>query len=154
MMERIGSGVQRELRRFSPAGGMPEILEAWPGAVGPEIVANAWPARIGRDGTLHVNASSSTWAFELGQLAPKISERLREKLGETAPKALRFSVGHLPEAGAPEPADTPAEAAQPSPEDVKKGAELASGIDGAELREAVARTASLSLARAASDRHF
>jgi predicted nucleic acid-binding Zn ribbon protein len=153
-MERIGSGVQRELRRFSPAGGMPEILEVWPGAVGPEIVANAWPARIGRDGTLHVNASSSTWAFELGQLAPKISERLREKLGESAPKALRFSVGHLPEAGPPEPADTSAEVAQASPEDVKKGAELASAIDGVELREAVARAASLSLARAASDRHF
>jgi hypothetical protein len=153
-MERIGSGVQRELRRFSPAGGMPEILEAWPGAVGPEIVANAWPARIGRDGTLHVNASSSTWAFELGQLAPKISERLREKLGETAPKALRFCVGHLPEAGAPEPRGTPAEPVQPSPQDMKKGAELASAIDGADLREAVARAASLSLARAASDRHF
>ena len=153
-MERIGSGVQRELRRFSPAGGMPEILEVWPDAVGPQIVANAWPARIGRDGTLHVNASSSTWAFELGQLAPKISERLREKLGKTAPKVIRFSVGHLPEAGPAEPADSPAEAARPSPEDVKKGAELASGIDGSELREAVAKAASLSLARGASDRHF
>lgn len=153
-MERIGSGVQRELRRFSPASGMPEILEVWPGAVGPEIVANAWPARIGRDGTLHVNASSSTWAFELGQLAPKISERLHEKLGETAPKAIRFSVGHLPEAGAPEPVDSCVEAVQPGPEDVKKGAELASGIQGAELREAVAKAASLSLARGASDRHF
>jgi len=153
-MERIGSGVQRELRRFSPAGGMPEILEVWPGAVGPEIAVNAWPARIGRDGTLHVNASSSTWAFELGQLAPKISERLGEKLGETAPKAIRFSVGHLPEPGPPEPADSPVEAAQPSPEDVKKGAELASGIYGAELREAVAKAASLSFAKGASDRHF
>ena len=45
------------------------------------VAANAWPARIARDGTLHVNTSSSAWAFELGQLAPTILERLSEKLG-------------------------------------------------------------------------
>ena len=76
---------------------MPEVLAAWPEAVGPMVAANAWPARIARDGTLHVNTSSSAWAFELGQLAPEILERLSEKLGESAPKALRFAVGHLPE---------------------------------------------------------
>ena len=75
---------------------MPELLEAWPGAVGEMVAANAWPARIARDGTLHVNTSSSTWAFELAQLAPTIAERLRQELGESAPKALRFAVGHLP----------------------------------------------------------
>ncbi len=68
---------------------MPEVLAAWPDAVGPMVAANAWPARIARDGTLHVNTSSSTWAFELGQLAPTILARLHEALGEGVPKALR-----------------------------------------------------------------
>lgn len=153
-MEHISSGVRRELRRFSPVGDMPELLAAWPELVGPEIAANAWPARIARDGTLHVNASSSTWAFELGHLAPQISERLLEKLGENAPKALRFSAGPLPEAGPPARDQAAAAPPQPSPEQARKGAALASSIEGAELRDAVAKAASLSLARSASDRHF
>ena len=76
---------------------MADVLAVWPEAVGTMVAANAWPARIARDGTLHVNTSSSAWAFELGQLAPAILERLSEKLGERAPASLRFAVGHLPE---------------------------------------------------------
>ena len=96
-MERLGDSHATSSRASAPQGGMPELLAAWPEAVGPMVAANAWPARIARDGTLHVNTSSSAWAFELGQLAPTILERLSEKLGESAPKALRFAVGHLPE---------------------------------------------------------
>ena len=83
---------------------MPRIVAAWPAAVGEEVVRNAWPARIARDGTLHVHTSSSVWAFELGQLAPRILERLAAELGEHAPTALRFAPGHLPEAATGAPA--------------------------------------------------
>ena len=75
-MERISSVVERQLERFDGSGSMPRIVAAWPAAVGEEVVRNAWPARIARDGTLHVHTSSSVWAFELGQLAPRILERL------------------------------------------------------------------------------
>ena len=67
-MERIGGEVKRELSRFGSAGAMTELVGAWPAAVGETVAANAWPARLARDGTLHVNAASSTWAFELQQL--------------------------------------------------------------------------------------
>ena len=97
LMERIGSDVERELGRFDGAGAMPRIVAVWPAVVGPEVARNAWPARVARDGTLHVNTSSSVWAFELGHLAPRILERLSTELGEQAPKALRFVQGHLPE---------------------------------------------------------
>src|SRR3954465_15658289 len=100
-MERLTRPGNQELSRFGAQGAMPEVVEAWPDAVGPMVAANAWPARIARDGTLHVNTSSSSWACELGQLGPEIESRLAEKLGEKAPKAVRFAVGHLPEPASP-----------------------------------------------------
>jgi hypothetical protein len=153
-MERLTREVKQELSRFGAQGAMPELVEAWPEAVGPMIAANAWPARIARDGTLHVNTSSSAWAFELGQLAPEIAAKLADKLGERAPKALRFAVGHLPEApaGATEEARSPAP--EPTPEALQKAAELAAGIEDEELRKRVERAASLGLSTAPSDHPF
>ena len=153
-MERIESEVRAELGRFGPPGGMPEVLAAWPEAVGAGVAANAWPARIARDGTLHVNTSSSAWAFELSQLAPVILERLREHLGETAPKTLRFAVGHLPEPAVPEADASSPNETVPRPEALQKAAELTAGIGDEELRERVARAAALSLSRERSDRPF
>jgi hypothetical protein len=153
-MERLEDSVRSELSRFGPQGGMPEVLAAWPDAVGAMVAANAWPARIARDGTLHVNTASSAWAFELGQLAPTILERLSEKLGETAPKALRFSVGHLPEPAAGEEAEARTQVPEPTAEALRRAAELGAGIADPELRERVVRAASLGLSRPSSDHRF
>jgi hypothetical protein len=153
-VERLGGAIKRELSRFGVQGGMPELLEAWPDAVGEMVAANAWPARTARDGTLHVNTSSSAWAFELAQLAPTIADRLREQLGESAPKALRFTVGHLPEPAANEAADRRSEVPEPSEEALQRAAELAAGIDDEELRKRVARAAALGLSRPSSDLRF
>ena len=62
---------------------------------------NAWPARLARDGTLHVNAGSSAWAFELQQLESEIVGQLRDVLGKAAPARLRFVPGRLPEPTVP-----------------------------------------------------
>jgi len=153
-VERIGDAVRSELSRFGPQGGMPEVLAAWPAAVGAMVAANAWPARIARDGTLHVNTASSAWAFELGQLAPAILERLSGELGESAPKALRFAVGHLPEPAAAEEAEARTEAPEPSAEALRRAAELGAGIADVELRERVVRAASLGLSQPSSDHRF
>jgi hypothetical protein len=150
--ERIGADVNRELGRFGPAAGMAEIVAAWPRLVGDQISRNAWPARTSRDGTLHVATSSSAWAFELAHHAPEILERLRSDLGDTAPAALRFAPGKLPD-----PADPAAEHAarvivEPSPEHFELASALTEGIADQNLREVVAKTAARSLARAAADR--
>jgi hypothetical protein len=150
-VERLVGEIKRELSRFGAQGGMPELLEAWPGAVGATVAANAWPARIARDGTLHVNTSSSAWAFELAQLAPTITERLREQLGKSAPKALRFAVGHLPEPALPEAAARRTEVPEPDTEALQRAAELAAGIEDEELRKRVLRAAALGLSRPTSD---
>ncbi|HEY6054553.1 MAG TPA: DUF721 domain-containing protein, partial [Gaiellaceae bacterium] len=89
-MDPLGPDVRRELDRFGPQGGMAELLEAWPSAVGADIARNAWPARFSRDGTLLVHTADAIWAFELGHRAAEIADRL-------GVKALRFAAGPLPE---------------------------------------------------------
>ncbi len=148
MIARVAEAVRRELGRFGSDPGLAPIVEAWPSAVGPEIARNAWPARIGRDGTLHVHASSSSWAFELGQL----EGRLRDALGELAPPRFRFVVGPLP-------APAPAGRGEPTPivplaEHRAAAAALAAPIADEDLRKVVERAAAVSLARAESDHSF
>ena len=122
---------------------MPELLERWPGAVGDAIARNAWPARIGKDGTVHVNTADSIWAFELGQQAAAIAERLG------VPR-LRFAPGPLPEAD-----EEPREPAlEPTPEDDELARALATAIGDETLRESVQKAVRLSLARERRDRPF
>ena len=122
---------------------MPELLERWTEAVGPAIARNAWPARIARDGTVHVNTADSVWAFELGQKAQEIAERLG------VPK-LRFAPGPLPE---PEP-EAPEPAVPPTPEEDERAAAIAAAIEDENLRESVQKAVRLGLARERHDRHI
>ena len=120
---------------------MPELLDRWPAAVGAPIARNAWPARIAKDGTVHVNTADSVWAFELGQRAREIAERLG------VPR-LRFAPGPLPEAS-----EERAEAAlEPTPEEEERARALATRIGDENLRESVQKAVRLSLARERRDR--
>jgi hypothetical protein len=150
-LERLGDDIRREFGRFGPAAGMPDIVSAWPGAVGEAIAANAWPARLARDRTLHVATSSSAWAFELTQLEESIREKLVGVLDDP-PARLRFAPGRLPEP----PADSEESSARTAPEvsaDLRAEADrIAASIAAPELREAIARAAAASLAASSSDR--
>jgi hypothetical protein len=147
-MERIGDAVRSELGRFGTARPMADLVELWPQVVGDTIAANAWPARLSRDGVLHVNTSSSAWAFELGHLESEI----RARLGKQAPARFRFAPGPLPDL-APTASERPQEAL---PEPTDEQAELARGwaaeIGSEELRKTVEKAARASLARAAVGR--
>ncbi len=153
-MERLEGSLRDELTRLGPEGGIADVVAAWPEAVGTMVAANAWPARIARDGTLHVNASSSAWAFELGQLAPTILARLVEALGGSAPRALRFAVGHLPEPSSEEVGEARTDVPEPSAEALQRAAELAAAIEDEELRKRVQRAVALGLSGDPSDRCF
>jgi hypothetical protein len=148
----IEDEIRRELSRFGPAAGLGDIVAAWPESVGAGIAANAWPARLARDGSLHVSTSSSAWAFELTNLGPSILERLQERLGESAPAALRFAPGPLPELG---PASVKAPkriVPKVSEADRAKAAQIAAVVEDPDLREAVARAAEASLAAGSNRR--
>jgi hypothetical protein len=157
-MERLGDDIGRALG--ASGGGavhaVSEITGVWPQAVGEAVARQAWPLRLGRDGTLHVATSSATWAFELDRLAPEIQERLTELLGPSAPAALRFRPGPLPEPARPPEeisADDP-EPLEPAPETAAEAAALASSIADPALREMVEKAARASLERGRSDRGF
>jgi hypothetical protein len=151
-MERLGGEVKRELGRFGGAGLMVELVAAWPAAVGETVAANAWPARLARDGTLHVNAASSTWAFELQQFESEIAGRLREAVPEAAPTRLRFAPGPLPELPAPGLEDAKRPLPQPTLEQAREAHEWAAAIESEELRKSVEKAARMSLASAADGR--
>jgi hypothetical protein len=157
-MERIGKEVER---RLSQSGGgvglaLAELTAVWPKAVGEAVARQAWPLRMGRDGTLHVATSSSTWAFELDRLSSEIQERLTALAAGSAPTKLRFRVGPIPEPGAPagEASKLSEKPPPASPEVTAEAVSLTSGIEDSELRELVARAARASLARARSSRRF
>ena len=151
-MDRIGDEVRRELGRFGSAGAMADLVGAWREAVGETVAANAWPARLARDGTLHVAAASSTWAFELQQLESEVAGRLREVLGGPAPDRLRFAPGPLPE---PRPASAKEDRLpppEPSAEQAREAQAWVAGIESEELRKSVEKAARMSLARAGDGR--
>ena len=149
-MDPLGDDIKRELRRFGPAAGMGELVAAWPAAVGDAIARNAWPARFQRDGVLIVHAVDAVWAFELTHRSEEISRRL----GELAPKGLKFVPGPLPEPPAEATPAARTEVREATLEEARTAAGWAAVVDDPELREAVARAARASLARAPSDRHF
>jgi predicted nucleic acid-binding Zn ribbon protein len=147
-MDRLEGAVAGELVRFGTTPGLAAVVDAWPQAVGSAIARNAWPARLTRDGRLVVHTSSAAWAFELGQLEP----RIRSLLPEPRPPKLRFVVGPLPEP-TPEPRQvSDRKAVEPSPAAREAAAALVASIADENLRKIVAKAAALSLARGASDR--
>jgi hypothetical protein len=157
-MERIGESVDKELARSGGGEGatLRELTSVWPAAVGDAVSRNAWPLRVGRDGTLHVATSSSTWAFELDRLSPEIGERLAVLLGPAAPPKLRFRVGPIPEPDGPADgtAEAPSRSLETTPETVSEAAAIAAEVEDPELRELVERAALGSLARARSGRQI
>jgi hypothetical protein len=151
-MQKIGGEVKRELSRFGAARPMTELVAAWPEAVGETVAANAWPARLARDGTLHVNAASSTWAFELQQLESEIAGRLREAVPQAAPARLRFAPGPLPELPAPAAEDVRQPPPEPTLAHAREAREWVAGIASEDLRKSVEKAARMSLASGADGR--
>jgi hypothetical protein len=146
-VKHLGDEVKRELDRFGPEGGIGDLVEAWPSAVGETIARSAWPARVARDGTLHVNTADSIWAFELTSRAKEISARL-------GVERIRFTPGRLPEADEQDVKEVESGPPQPSESLRQEGARLAAGIEDENLRKIVARAAAASLAKGISDRSF
>ena len=81
--------VARDL--VAPKTGLAAVQAAWSAAVGEPIAEVAQPISE-RAGTLTVECTSAMWAQELDLMQSQLLERLREALGERAPKAIKFRV--------------------------------------------------------------
>jgi predicted nucleic acid-binding Zn ribbon protein len=75
--------------RAAPATPLAAVQAAWPEVAGAAIAAEAEPVAE-RDGVVRVSCRSAVWAAELDMIAPRLLERLNERLDRPL-KALRFS---------------------------------------------------------------
>lgn len=86
-----GTALRAALEQVAPKTPLAALQAAWGEVVGERIAAVATPVSE-RGGEVTVSCSDSVWAQELDLMQAQLIERLRDKLGERAPKSLRFRV--------------------------------------------------------------
>jgi predicted nucleic acid-binding Zn ribbon protein len=82
---------QAALQRVAPKTPLASVQAVWTTAVGEQLAAKAMPVSE-RDGTLTIECADAVWAQELDLMQESLLERLREELGDQAPRELRFRV--------------------------------------------------------------
>jgi predicted nucleic acid-binding Zn ribbon protein len=80
---------QAALQRVAPKTPLATIQAAWPAAVGEQLAAVATPVSE-RNGTLTIECTEAVWVQELDLMQDTLLERLRDAVGDQAPRALRF----------------------------------------------------------------
>lgn len=89
---RPASGALRAaLDRAAPKTPLAALQAAWSETVGEQIAAVTRPVSE-RAGEAVVSCTDSVWAQELDLMQEQLLERLRDRLGEQAPRSLRFRV--------------------------------------------------------------
>lgn len=85
------TALRAALDRAAPKTPLAALQSTWDEAVGEQIAAVAKPVSE-RAGEVIVSCSDSVWSQELDLMQDQLLERLRERLGDGAPKSLRFRV--------------------------------------------------------------
>jgi predicted nucleic acid-binding Zn ribbon protein len=75
--------------RAAPQTTLAVVQAIWREAVGDQVAAVAAPVSE-RSGTLTVECADGVWAQELDLLQQQLLEQLRARLGDRAPRSLRF----------------------------------------------------------------
>lgn len=78
-------------RRAAPKTRLAAVQSVWAEVVGGRLAASARPVSE-RDGAVTVACSDPVWAQELDLMREQLERGLRERLGEDAPRSLRFRV--------------------------------------------------------------
>ena len=68
------------------------VIRAWDQAVGPVFALHCRPDGV-RNGVIHARVRDSSWMQSLQLEKPAIFARLRELLGESAPRDMRLRIG-------------------------------------------------------------
>jgi predicted nucleic acid-binding Zn ribbon protein len=79
------------LQRAAPKTRLAAVQAVWEEVVGEQLAGAAQPVSE-RDGAVVVACSDPVWAQELDLMQDSLQEGLRERLGEDAPRSLRFRV--------------------------------------------------------------
>ena len=84
----LAVALDRLTTRLAPATLLAEVQRAWESAAGEAFAAQCTPD-VERAGVVTVACSSAVWAQELDLLSERVVERLNERLGRPAVRALR-----------------------------------------------------------------
>lgn len=68
------------------------VIRAWDEAIGPTFLAHCRPDGV-RNGVIQARVRDSSWMQRLQLEKPLIIARLRELLGDSAPKEMRLRIG-------------------------------------------------------------
>jgi predicted nucleic acid-binding Zn ribbon protein len=85
------TAMRTALERAAPKTSLAALQAVWVEAMGERIAAVAGPVSE-RGGEVTVSCSDSVWAQELDLMQEELLSRLRDRLGEQAPRSLRFRV--------------------------------------------------------------
>lgn len=85
------TALRAALDRAAPKTPLAALQVAWAETVGEQIAAVSSPVSE-RSGEVVVSCSDSVWAQELDLMQGQLLERLEGRLGEQAPRSLRFRV--------------------------------------------------------------
>lgn len=85
------TALRAALERAAPKTPLAKLQSAWSEAVGERIAAVANPVSD-RERTVVIACRDSVWAQELDLMQDQLLARLRDRLGDDAPRALRFRV--------------------------------------------------------------
>jgi predicted nucleic acid-binding Zn ribbon protein len=80
---------QAALQKAAPKTPLAAVQAAWPAAVGEQLAAVAVPVSE-RDGVLTIECADAVWTQELDLMQEALLQRLRDEVGERAPRELRF----------------------------------------------------------------
>jgi predicted nucleic acid-binding Zn ribbon protein len=84
-----GDALRAALAGAAPKTQLAAVQSAWAEAVGEQLAAVAEPVAE-RGGEIVVACSDPVWAQELDLMQEELLARLRERIGEAAPRSLRF----------------------------------------------------------------
>jgi predicted nucleic acid-binding Zn ribbon protein len=79
------------LQRAAPKTRLAAVQSVWGEVVGEQVAAAARPASE-RGDTVTVACTDTVWAEELDLMKERLEHGLRERLGDAAPRSLRFRV--------------------------------------------------------------
>ena len=83
------NALRAALDRAAPKTPLAALQAAWPETVGEQIAAVSTPVSE-RGGEVLVSCADSVWAQELDLMQGQLLQRLGDRLGEQAPRSLRF----------------------------------------------------------------
>ena len=145
----VDSGLARRIFGAAPFHTLALVRAAWPRAVGPDLARRTEVVAL-EAATLRVRVPDARWRKELHRMQPDILARLREIIGDLAPRRLGFMEGPVALAPARDARRNEAGGPSQAPAEVVAAASV---LDDAELRRRFLEVAARYLDRAKGGTH-